>query len=784
MHSLLFLSLLLPAQHLDSVPEAQRTSTFCWHDFDGDGGQDALVVQPGGSLRLLRHDGTGTLVDETGSMGLLDFTGVRGVLVGDYDLDGQVDLVLCRNEGLSVLYREGDIFVEVTDGVGLAGLGSVESVRWVDVEGDGVPDLHLACPREHRVFVNERGAAFRELDLGLPTVVGPPMRWAGAVTGDEVEAPQLPTGGAEGSTSAPGPGGRIPLAGGSGTSSLSAGSVGSVSVPPPAPIVPSCIGGVEDQATGFCLPASSIPTLGTLYPLGNELMIDSAAGYVGIGTTTPDYSLEVAGQLISGTSNSASGERSTVSGGARNEALELETTIGGGVDNLIEDSTLITNAAKWSTISGGIDNSISPETLPGVLEVDTSGSTIGGGESNSIVGHSTSTISGGSNNSIDSNYLGVSGATIAGGGDNSIYRSSSATIGGGRFNGIGSASDATIGGGRYNQVDEEYGTIPGGYENSVQGKFSFAAGYRAKALNEGCFVWADNSEFADFETTLDHQFLVRARGGVGINTNATSTTALSIEAAAANTAVRVLNDNVGGFGLFVRAQDSSSSENYGVFTQVDSPNGYALYAQAASTTGYAGYFDGRVGTDEYFLCFNPNNPGASVRLGWLNDVARIRVGGNGTGAHGGLDIQTTGDTSLVRILDNGRVGIGDTTPSEKLDVAGDVRCVQVIETSDARLKEDVLELEGALEAVLAMRGVSFEWDREALPAAHEGRKLGLLAQELREVLPEAVREGEDGYLSVSYSAVVPVLIEGMQEQQREIEELRDRLDRLEERLHR
>jgi len=65
---------------------------------------------------------------------------------------------------------------------------------------------------------------------------------------------------------------------------------------------------------------------------------------------------------------------------------------------------------------------------------------------------------------------------------------------------------------------------------------------------------------------------------------------------------------------------------------------------------------------------NPNNQSASFSLGWLNDVARLRIGGDGPGAGGGLDIQRTGDVSLMRILHSGKVGIGTTTPSYALHV--------------------------------------------------------------------------------------------------------------------
>jgi hypothetical protein len=67
---------------------------------------------------------------------------------------------------------------------------------------------------------------------------------------------------------------------------------------------------------------------------------------------------------------------------------------------------------------------------------------------------------------------------------------------------------------------------------------------------------------------------------------------------------------------------------------------------------------------------NPNNQDASVSLSWRNDVARLRIGGNGPGSNAGLDIQRTGSASLMRILHDGSVGIGTTSPAAKLDVVG------------------------------------------------------------------------------------------------------------------
>ena len=69
---------------------------------------------------------------------------------------------------------------------------------------------------------------------------------------------------------------------------------------------------------------------------------------------------------------------------------------------------------------------------------------------------------------------------------------------------------------------------------------------------------------------------------------------------------------------------------------------------------------------------NPNNSSANVSLNWHNNVARIRIGGEGLGATNGLDIQGPGNKSLLRLYDNGNVGVG-LSPLYKFDVNGYTR---------------------------------------------------------------------------------------------------------------
>ena len=82
--------------------------------------------------------------------------------------------------------------------------------------------------------------------------------------------------------------------------------------------------------------------------------------------------------------------------------------------------------------------------------------------------------------------------------------------------------------------------------------------------------------------------------------------------------------------------------------------------------------------------------------------------------------------------------------------------------SDIRLKDNIQTIENALDKVSNMRGVTFDMNGK--------RSAGVIAQELREVMPEPVNDGE--YLSVAYGNLVSVLIEAIKELRAEIDELK------------
>jgi hypothetical protein len=134
----------------------------------------------------------------------------------------------------------------------------------------------------------------------------------------------------------------------------------------------------------------------------------------------------------------------------------------------------------------------------------------------------------------------------------------------------------------------------------------------------------------------------------------------------------------------------------------------------------------------------------------------------------------------------GNVGIGTAAPREKLHVRGTVLATAFETTSDARLKENVTPITGALGKVMQVEGVSFTWKREAGNQMESpgGTHYGVVAQQVEKVLPEVVRNKDE--MAVSYTELVPVLIEAIKEQQgiiaeqqKSIAELRERLTTVE-----
>jgi hypothetical protein len=98
--------------------------------------------------------------------------------------------------------------------------------------------------------------------------------------------------------------------------------------------------------------------------------------------------------------------------------------------------------------------------------------------------------------------------------------------------------------------------------------------------------------------------------------------------------------------------------------------------------------------------------------------------------------------------------------------------------SDRRLKNNIVNISDALNKVKQLNGVTWEWNEDANEVTKTAPSTGLIAQEVQEVLPEVVKEREDGYLGIDYSKMVGLLVEAIKEQQTQIAELKAEVEAL------
>jgi len=172
---------------------AGGTLTDAWADFDGDRDPDRFVGFNGEPSRLYRNDGGGAFTDVAANVGLFVSRRVRASAWGDFDGDGDPDLLLgyapdSLVSGVLALWRNdvGTSFTDVTADVGLAlEAGATRQPSWVDYDGDRDLDLFLALrDAPNRMWRNDAGVF---TDVSGESQLADPRRSVGAVWFDADE---------------------------------------------------------------------------------------------------------------------------------------------------------------------------------------------------------------------------------------------------------------------------------------------------------------------------------------------------------------------------------------------------------------------------------------------------------------------------------------------------------------------------------------------------------------------------------------------------------------------
>ena len=153
-----------------------------------------------------------------------------------------------------------------------------------------------------------------------------------------------------------------------------------------------------------------------------------------------------------------------------------------------------------------------------------------------------------------------------------------------------------------------------------------------------------------------------------------------------------------------------------------------------------------------------------VGIGTTNATSKLHVVGNVSAtAYYGDGSNLTGFAGSGSQTLNTTLGLGNTS---NLGMSvGVVTATDFNSTSDINLKENIKTIENSLNTIEQLRGVTFNWKENQKPS------LGVIAQEVQEILPELVNDGT--IKSVNYNGIIGVLIEAIKELKKEVEELKN-----------
>ena len=132
--------------------------------------------------------------------------------------------------------------------------------------------------------------------------------------------------------------------------------------------------------------------------------------------------------------------------------------------------------------------------------------------------------------------------------------------------------------------------------------------------------------------------------------------------------------------------------------------------------------------------------------------------------------------SVTEFVDiTGSLAVGNISPNAtdgRIDASNDIVAYS---SSDKRWKTNIKIIESPLEKLQKLSGVEFDWIEDSKLHGNSGNDVGVIAQEVELVLPQAVQTRDTGMKAVRYEKLIPLLIETIKEQQKQIDELKNKI---------
>jgi hypothetical protein len=184
-----------------------------------------------------------------------------------------------------------------------------------------------------------------------------------------------------------------------------------------------------------------------------------------------------------------------------------------------------------------------------------------------------------------------------------------------------------------------------------------------------------------------------------------------------------------------------------------------------------------IGTGLSGTSYNGSSAVTIANTGVLSNVAGTGVTVSGATGNVTISIGQSVATSANAQFNSLGIGMAASATAGRIDATNDIVAYS---SSDIRFKENIKPIENPLEKISKISGNTYDWKQEnQIEHGYEGNDVGVIAQEIEEVLPQLVQTRENGYKAVKYDKLVALLIEGIKEQQSKIEELTNRINKLE-----
>ena len=417
------------------------------------------------------------------------------------------------------------------------------------------------------------------------------------------------------------------------------------------------------------------------------------------------------GIIVGGESNCvANFSYATIVGGHCNDTLSCAAFIGAGYSNCIY------NSAYSSVIVGGVSNVLNGSSYAGIL---------GGGYNCISTNSSYSSIGAGRNNTLCYGCCSL----IAGGSNNTIKCTGNCCS--------PNACNSSILGGNKNSLSGSFGATVGGQSNQLFGTATYGfigTGYGNRVIAcEGAIITGRQNKVSE-----------TAVSGIigGGRCNCISTGCNSAIVGGCQNFVCGIASTIAG-GCLNQIINSSSTGCAAILGGCNNKICTAIFASAVGVSNTVSH-----------ACSH------AIGAGLTSTAIRTTYMNNTTVA---CHLQVGGTTTL-----NSTTG--------RIDATNDV---VAFSTSDRRLKENIKPIDNALCKVIGITGNTFDWkelSEEEVQTVHgnKGNDVGVIAQEIEEVLPQAVTNRENGYKAVNYEKIVPLLIEAIKDQQKQIDELKSK----------